>query len=142
LATCGIASSAVSYPVGSTQCLKGLCIKLDSVQQGLRGNSPDSAQPGTMLVSVKLTVQNNGAYPSGALHRADAYAGIFDGSLLYTSDNLFWPPFGGSVSGGTFDTAGPDYPKSGHTETGTIVFEILASEKPARYLYGVLMWSI
>jgi outer membrane murein-binding lipoprotein Lpp len=136
-------STTPTYHIGDTQCINGLCITLNNFQRDPPGNSPDSDQPGTMLVSVQLTVTNKGSYPATFDSEKDiAYEGLFSGSLLYTSDNLFWTPFTGGVGGGTFVNQMQDYPKVDQTETGTLVWEIPNTETVDSYLYGNLTWIL
>jgi len=86
------------YKVGSTQCIKSFCITLDNDYLDPASNSPGGGLiQSDNLFSVELTVTNNGPVPSShSSPSPNSEMGIPDGSLIYTSDNLFSGPYGGN----------------------------------------------
>lgn len=131
------------YHIGDTQCINGLCITLDSFSNVT--STVCSIGPclnNIEIWSVKLTVTNNGDYPKIFANVNDiGTRGIFDGSSLRTSDDLFWQPAQG-VQLGTFVNAVYDFPMTGQTNTGWLDFEVDSSETVNAYMYGNLIWNL
>ena len=135
------------YHIGDTQCINGLCITLDSFDK-VSENVCGACSSGTVLWHAVLTVTNKGQYPSlftlpkSSANQILSYIGITSGSHVYTNDNLFWPIFVPGSGGATFVNDYANYPKQGKTITGSVAFQLPASEVVDSYLYGNLTWIL
>ena len=137
------------YKVGSTQCIKSFCITLDNDYLDPASNSPGGGLiQSDNLFSVELTVTNNGPVPSShSSPSPNSEMGIPDGSLIYTSDNLFSGPYGGNgvatkCSEPRFGNDIYGYPQQGQTVKGCLTFEVPPNVTVDSYIYGNLTWVL
>ena len=137
------------YKVGSTQCIKAFCVTLDNDYLDPASNSPGGGlTQSDNLFSVELTVTNNGSVPTSQTPPSpNSEMGIPDGSLIYTSDNLFSGPYGGNgvdtkCSEPRFGNDIYGYPQQGQTVKGCLTFEVPPNVTVDSYIYGNLTWVL
>ena len=142
-------AKTVTYKVGSTQCIKSFCVTLDNDYLDPASNSPGGGLTRSdNLFSVELTVTNNGPVPSSHTSPSpNSEMGIPDGSLIYTSDNLFSGPYGGNgvatkCSEPRFGNDVYGYPQQGQTVKGCLTFEVPPNVTVDSYIYGNLTWIL